>query len=61
MIKKLIGITASSLFLVSSIYGQPADLASVQRQLAIFSGILEESLQLNESTGLFGMSLGGVE
>ncbi len=61
MIKRLNSIVAGSLLLVSSTQGQPADLPAVQRQLAIFAGILEESLQLNESTGLFGMSLGGVE
>ncbi|MCG8415832.1 MAG: hypothetical protein MI746_16580, partial [Pseudomonadales bacterium] len=32
-----------------------------QRELAIFGGILEDSMRLNDSTGLFGMSLGGVE
>lgn len=40
---------------------QEQNIEDVQRNLAIFSGILEESLDLNESTGLFGMSLGGVE
>ena len=40
---------------------QEQNIEDVQRNLAIFSGILEESLELNASTGLFGMSLGGVE
>ena len=42
-------------------YAQEIDITDVQRDLSIFAGILEESLRLNESTGLFGMSLGGVE
>lgn len=61
MTKKLLGIYTCCLLFVSPVYGQQADLVSVQRELSIFSGILEESLRLNESTGLFGMSLGGVE
>lgn len=40
---------------------QEHDIEEVQRNLSIFSGILEDSLSLNETTGLFGMSLGGVE
>ncbi len=40
---------------------QEHNIEEVQRNLSIFSGILEDSLSLNESTGLFGMSLGGVE
>ena len=47
-----------------AVSGQQTDLAQaqdIQRDLSILGGILEESLQLNESTGLFGVSLGGVE
>lgn len=44
-----------------SLLAQEQDIEDVQRNLSIFSGILEDSLSLNESTGLFGMSLGGVE
>lgn len=49
------------LSLNSAAFAQEQNIEDVQRNLAIFSGILEESLDLNESTGLFGMSLGGVE
>ncbi len=66
MIRKLAAFIVSCLISIAPVFvspasGQPDNLAAVQRQLAIFAGILEESLQLNESTGLFGMSLGGVE
>jgi hypothetical protein len=49
------------LSLNSAAFAQEQNIEDVQRNLAIFSGILEESFDLNESTGLFGMSLGGVE
>jgi len=54
-------ITVSGLLSLEAAVAQEQNIEAVQRNLAIFSGILEESLQLNESTGLFGMSLGGVE
>ncbi len=44
-----------------STVAQDIEISEVQRDLSIFAGILEDSLRLNESTGLFGMSLGGVE
>ena len=57
-------LLASSLLLLSLVspigMAQPAQLTDIQRDLALFSGILEEALGLNESTGLFGRSLGGV-
>ena len=39
---------------------QSTQLPEIQRDLALFSGIMEEALGLNEATGLFGRSLGGV-
>lgn len=54
-------VLGSSLSLTAQLSAQELDIAAAQRDLSIFSGILEESLRLNESTGLFGMSLGGVE
>lgn len=39
---------------------QPAQLQDIQRDLALFTGILEEELGLKESAGLFGRSLGGI-
>ncbi len=44
-----------------SSHAQEVGIEELQKDLSIFAGILEESLRLNESTGLFGMSLGGVE
>lgn len=40
---------------------QEEQVRSVQRNIDIFSGVLEEALELNRNTGLFGMSLGGIE
>ncbi|MEQ8314309.1 MAG: hypothetical protein RL839_01795 [Gammaproteobacteria bacterium] len=61
MIKRLICCSLLAATLSFAAMAQQASLSSVQRELTIFAGILEESLRLNESTGLFGMSLGGVE
>lgn len=61
MIKSLAVMTLVFLVSIPTANAQPGNLPAVQQQLTIFAGILEESLKLNESTGLFGMSLGGVE
>ncbi|MCY4358115.1 MAG: hypothetical protein OXD01_11420 [Gammaproteobacteria bacterium] len=37
------------------------EVLEIQRQLSLFGTLLEDALRLNESSGLFGMSLGGVE
>lgn len=46
--------------LVQPGFSQPAPLLEIQKDLALFTGILEEALGLNESAGLFGRSLGGI-
>ena len=40
---------------------QDVQLASLQRNIDIFSGVLEDALDFKEATGLFGLSLGGIE
>ncbi len=43
-------------------HAQPdEDAAAVRRDIGIFSGILEEALELNRGGGLFNAGLGGVE
>lgn len=39
----------------------PANLASLQENIALFRGVLEEALELNQGGSLFGMSQGGVD
>ncbi|MBU13970.1 MAG: hypothetical protein CMQ14_02655 [Gammaproteobacteria bacterium] len=46
--------------LFQSGFAQSEQLQEIQRDLALFTGILEEELGLNESAGLFGRSLGGI-
>jgi len=51
-----------SLFVVSSgLHSQEVDLDSLQESISIFSSILEESLALDQATGIFGNRLGGVD
>jgi hypothetical protein len=51
-----------SLFVVSSgLHSQEVDLDSLQESISIFSSIVEESLELDQATGIFGNRLGGVD
>lgn len=45
--------------LAGSVHAQ-SDLQELEREVDIFSGILEDSLGLNEDSGLFGITLGGI-
>lgn len=54
-------VTLSLVFATSTIRSQELELGSLQENIDIFAGIVEESLGLDQSTGLFGMSLGGVD
>lgn len=49
--------------LLSSALGvaQDVDMQSLQRNVGIFSGVLEDALEIRQSTGLFGISTGGIE
>jgi len=39
---------------------QDINLADLQGNIEIFTGVLEDALELNQNAGLFGMSLGGL-
>ena len=43
-----------------SVVAQNVDLHELQGNIDIFTGVLKDALDLNQSSGLFGMSLGGV-
>ena len=43
------------------IQSQPIQLQNMQRNIDIFSGVLQDTLDFAEAKGLFGMSLGGIE
>ena len=40
---------------------QDINLADLQGNIEIFAGVLEDALELNQNSGLFGMSLGGLD
>ncbi|MFT4887586.1 MAG: hypothetical protein ACJAY7_000097 [Pseudohongiellaceae bacterium] len=45
----------------AEIHSQEMDLDSLQESISIFSSIVEESLALDQATGIFGNRLGGVD
>lgn len=45
----------------SGIHSQEMNLDSLQESISIFSSIVEESLELDQATGIFGNRLGGVD
>lgn len=59
--KLVSSLTAAMLFATTSVPAQDIQIDSLRRNIDIFSGVLEDALEINEDTGLFGMSLGGVE
>ncbi len=44
-----------------SVNAQDVQLEGLQRNIEIFSGVLEDALDFEEAKGLFGLSLGGIE
>lgn len=54
-------VVSTCLLPCASLHAQDVDMEAIQDNISIFTGILEESLELGQSTGLFGMQLGGVE
>lgn len=53
---------AASLLLVSAwTYGQQAQMQNLYRSISIFSGVLEDALDIKQGTGLFGISTGGID
>ena len=57
----LLASLASLLVLSIPLQAQEVELDDLRANINIFSGVLEEALDLNQSSGLFGISLGGVE
>ncbi len=53
-------IAISAVFTLSA-SAQEIQLSSLQRNIDIFSGVLEEALDFAEAKGLFGLSLGGID
>ncbi len=51
---------ASAGFSAGIVAQEPA-IADLQKNIEIFSGVLTEALDLEQATGLFGMSLGGID
>ncbi len=51
----------TGLFSSKHIRAQDFELQELQENIEIFSGVLEDALDLNQNSGLFGMSLGGVD
>lgn len=45
----------------TGIHSQEMNLNSLQESISIFSSIVEESLELDQATGIFGNRLGGVD
>ena len=42
-------------------HAQEPDMAELQKNIDIFSGVLADALDLEQATGLFGISLGGID
>lgn len=42
-------------------FAEEMDVSEIKENITIFSGILEDALELNQSSGIFGMQLGGVQ
>lgn len=57
----LIGTCAVCLVTSASMHAQELQLQKLQRNIDIFSGVLEEALELEQTTQLFGLSVGGIE
>ncbi len=56
----LVSAIASAGFGAGVVAQEPA-IADLQKNIEIFSGVLSEALDLEQATGLFGMSLGGID
>ena len=47
-------------FSVSSTHSQGVNFSDLQLNIGIFTGVMEDALELDQNTGLFGMRLGGI-
>jgi hypothetical protein len=52
---------AAAVVSAASATAQDPQLEGLQRNIDIFSGVLEDALDFEEAKGLFGLSLGGIE
>jgi len=59
--KLLVSVATAAALASASINAQELQLEGLQRNIEIFSGVLEEALDFGQAKGLFGVSLGGVE
>lgn len=60
MIQHILACAAAAVS-VAAAHGQDSSIEGLQRNIDIFSGVLEDALDFEESKGLFGLSLGGIE
>ena len=60
VIRQTLAVAVAVVSVVSAT-AQAPQLEDLQRNIDIFSGVLEDALDFEESKGLFGLSLGGIE
>lgn len=60
-VKLLHSVAAIAVLTTLSANGQELQLQNLQRNIDIFSGVLEEALDFNQTRGIFGVSLGGID
>ena len=60
MIQQILACAVATVSAASA-HAQDPSLEGLQRNIDIFSGVLEDALDFEESKGLFGLSLGGIE
>jgi hypothetical protein len=60
VIRQTLAVAVAVVSVVSAT-AQAPQLEGLQRNIDIFSGVLEDALDFEESKGLFGLSLGGIE
>lgn len=53
--------TIAAAGLCPGLHAQVLEIADLQKNIEIFSGVLTEALDLEQATGIFGMSLGGID
>lgn len=57
----LVAATFAGIGFCNVLHAQEPDIGDLQKNIDIFSGVLAEALELEQATGLFGISLGGIE
>lgn len=60
LVRQTLAVALASVSAVSALAQEP-QLEDLQRNIELFSGVLEDVLDFEESKGLFGLSLGGIE